>query len=192
MDLHRRRTGASRRLLTGAMPMPYRPSEAFPGFKDTPKEEPLIRVLVVDDHDFVRAMVTRVLSGAGDIEVVGECQDGTCVLPAAAVLNPDVVLMDVHMSGLSGVDITRDLVAVDPHVRVLILTGSAHNRRLRESVDAGAAGCLLKSGDPQLLISAVREVAAGGSVWPVTPTLSGGAQSAADIQCPETSPGPTR
>jgi DNA-binding NarL/FixJ family response regulator len=140
-------------------------------------EEPVIRVLVVDDHDFVRAMVSQALSAAGGIEVVGECPDGTGVLPAAAVLNPDVVLMDVQMPGRSGIDATRDLIAVNPSVRVLMLTGSANHRGLQQSVDAGACGYLAKSGDPQPLIDAVREVAAGGTVWPETLTAVGGAQS---------------
>jgi DNA-binding NarL/FixJ family response regulator len=126
----------------------------------------VIRVLVVDDHEFVRAMTSQVLSAAGGIEVVGECPDGTGVVPAAAALDPDVVLMDVQMPGRSGIEATRDLVAADLHARVLILTGSSNSRLVHESIDAGAAGYLLKSGDPQRLVSAVRELAAGGSVWP--------------------------
>jgi DNA-binding NarL/FixJ family response regulator len=126
----------------------------------------VIRVLVVDDHEFLRAMVSRTLSSAGGIEVIGECPSGRAAVPAAAALNPDVVLMDIQMPGGSGIDATRDLVAVDPQIRVLMLTGSANRRWLDESVTAGACGYLVKSGDPELLVSAVREVAAGGSVWP--------------------------
>lgn len=126
----------------------------------------MIRVLVVDDHEFVRTMVSQVLSAADGIEVVGECPDGSDVVPAAARLDPDVVLMDVQMPHRSGIEATRDLVAAASRVRVLMLTGSINSRWLHESVDAGAAGFLLKSGDPQLLVSAVRELAAGGSVWP--------------------------
>ncbi len=126
----------------------------------------MIRVLVVDDHDFVRAMVSEVLSAAGGIEVIGECDDGTGVASAAADLHPDIVLMDVQMPGRSGIDATRDLIAADPSTRVLMLTGAVTSRFVADSATAGACGYLVKSGDPQVLVSAVRTVASGGSIWP--------------------------
>ncbi|MEO5834597.1 MAG: response regulator transcription factor [Nakamurella sp.] len=126
----------------------------------------MIRVLVVDDHDFVRAMVSQALSAARGIEVVGECQDGTAVVSAAASLHPDIVLMDVQMPGMSGIEATRDLTAVCPLVRVLMLTGAVTSRFVTESADAGASGYLVKSGDSKVLVSAVRTVASGGSIWP--------------------------
>lgn len=121
---------------------------------------------MVDDHDFMRAMVSQVLTAAPGIEVIGECPDGECVVSAAAALNPDVVLMDIQMPGRSGVDATRDLAAACPLVRVLMLTGAVTSRFVAESATAGARGYLVKSGDPQVLVSAVRTVASGGSVWP--------------------------
>lgn len=145
------------------------PKESYPEMTSVHESEerrPVIRVLVVDDHAFVRAMVSQVLSAAAGIEVIGECQDGVGVVDAAESLNADIVLMDVQMPGRSGIDATRDLAAVCPLVRVLMLTGAVTTRFVTESATAGARGYLVKSGDPQLLVSAVRTVASGGSVWP--------------------------
>lgn len=126
----------------------------------------MIRVLVVDDHDFVRAMVSQALSAARGIEVIGECQDGADVVSAAASLHPDIVLMDVQMPRMSGIEATRDLTAACPLVRVLMLTGAVTTRFVMESAGAGASGYLVKSGDPKVLVSAVRMVFSGGSIWP--------------------------
>ena len=126
----------------------------------------MIRVLVVDDHDFVRLSVTSLLTLAGGIQVVGECADGTTVLTQATVRRPHVVLMDVQLPGRSGIEIARDLAASHPAVRVLMVTGSPDRHWLLDSIAVGAAGHLLKSGDPAALVDAVRVVATGGSVWP--------------------------
>ena len=80
--------------------------------------------MLVDDHPFVRAGVNGVLSSAGDIEVVGECDDGTQVPQTAASVLPHVVLMDVRMPAKSGMEATRELLASQPGVRVVMLTGA--------------------------------------------------------------------
>jgi DNA-binding NarL/FixJ family response regulator len=129
----------------------------------------MTRVLLVDDHAFVRAQIAEILSGTQDIEVAGECADGAEVLPALAAVVPDVVLMDVRMPIKSGIDATRDVLAVAPHVRVLMLTGSPSPRTVLDSAQAGAVGLLLKGGDPDSLIDAVRTVAAGGTAWEIEP-----------------------
>ncbi len=126
----------------------------------------MIRVLVADDHPFVRAGVCCALNDAAGIEVVGECADGCDVCELAATVRPDVVVMDLRMPVMSGVDATRSLLAVQPGVRVMILTGSVSGESLTQIARAGAVGCLLKLGNPELLVRSVRKVAAGEPVWP--------------------------
>jgi len=126
----------------------------------------VIRVLVVDDHPFVRAGLTEMLDAAEGIEVVGECTDGAEVTGMAASVRPDVVLMDEQMPVKCGTVATRDLLAVRPQSRVLMVTGSMSGRVLREAAQAGAFGFVLKGGDPRLLIEAVRAVASGATAWP--------------------------
>ena len=126
----------------------------------------MIRVLIVDDHEFVRAMVAEVLADAEEIRVVGEAADGSEVLDAVEAARPDVVLMDVRMPMKSGViAATRDLLARQPAIRVLMLTGSAGLSVSAESRRAGAVGLLVKGCDHAVLVRAVRTVAAGGSAW---------------------------
>ena len=127
----------------------------------------MIRVLVADDHPFVRASVCCALNEAAGIEVVGECADGCDVRELAATVLPDVVVMDLRMPVMSGVDATRSLLAVQPDVRVMILTGSVSGEALTQIALAGAVGCLLKLGNPELLVRSVRKVAAGEAVWPM-------------------------
>ena len=128
----------------------------------------MISVLVVDDHSFVRAQVTGVLHGADGIEVVGECADGAEVVSMAALVRPDVVLMDVRMPVVSGPTATRELLASQPSSRVVMLTGSVSASVVEESAKAGAVGFLVKGDDPSRLIEAVRTVAAGGTAWQVS------------------------
>ncbi len=125
----------------------------------------MIRVLLVDDHAFVRSAVSQLLSQTPGIEVVGECQDGAEVPRVAGSTNPDVVLMDVQMPEVGGVDATRTLLADLPQVRVLMLAGAATADVVSEAARAGAVGFFLKGGDPQLLVSGIRTVAAGGTLW---------------------------
>lgn len=126
----------------------------------------MIRVLLVDDHEFVRVSVASLLTVAGGIQVVGECADGTTVLELTARRRPDVVVLDVQLPGRSGIEVARDLVAARPSVRVLMMTGSSDHRWLLDSIAVGASGYLVKSGDPAALVAAVRVVAGGGAVWP--------------------------
>lgn len=128
----------------------------------------MIKVLIVDDHRFVRVGLAAILGSAGDLVVVGECEDGADVPDAIADVQPDVVLMDVQMPRTNGPEATRILLAQQPSVRVLMLTGAADPAVVKDSAAAGAVGFLVKGGAPQDLIAAVRTVAAGGTVWPAT------------------------
>lgn len=131
-----------------------------------PEGSLVIRVLVVDDHALVRAGVSGVLTRASGIEVVGECTDGFHVVSVAASVRPDVVLMDMRMPVKSGPDATRDLLAEQPAIRVVMLSASMSGRALEEAEQVGAVGYLIKGGDPTLLVGAVQTVAAGGTAWP--------------------------
>jgi len=100
----------------------------------------VIRVLIVDDHPFVRLGVATLLAQADGIAVVGECSDGSEVLDVAITVEPDVVLMDIHMPGTSGLDATRALLKTRPTVRVLMFTASMVAGHIEEAASAGLKG----------------------------------------------------
>ncbi|SDG31248.1 response regulator [Klenkia brasiliensis] len=124
----------------------------------------MISVLVADDHAFVRRSVVDVLTGAGDIEVVTQCEDGDEVLAAVQLHRPDVALLDVRMQRMSGIAAARE-VSTRTATRVLMLSGSLSDQLLADAADAGAAGFALKGDDPAHLPELVRRVAQGGTAW---------------------------
>lgn len=127
----------------------------------------MIRVLVVDDSASVRAFITRALDLVGDIEVVGQCSDGTQAAATAAAVRPDVVLMDLHMPNLSGIEATRILSEQQPAARVIIWTADpATSAALADAAAAGAVGFQVKTGNLVDLAAAVRAAASGGTAWP--------------------------
>jgi DNA-binding NarL/FixJ family response regulator len=123
----------------------------------------VIRVLVVEDHALVRAGLQELLSGAGDIEVVGIAADGVEALELVAARAPDVVLMDLSMPVLDGIEATRRIVEAHDEIRVVVLTSFSDQRRILEAIDAGAIGYLLKDAEPDELFRGVRAAAAGES-----------------------------
>ena len=124
----------------------------------------MIRVLLVDDDDLMRAGLRAVLSSDRGIEVVGEAADGAEAVAAAGQLAPDVVLMDVRMPGLDGIAATRELLALSPSVRVVILTTFEEDDYVFGGLRAGASGFLLKRTRPEELIEAVHTIASGESL----------------------------
>ena len=124
----------------------------------------MIRVLIADDQALVRGGFRLILESQRDIEVVGEAQDGRDALVQARELEPDVVLMDVRMPELDGIEATRRLLARDGRTRVLILTTFDADRYVYEAMHAGASGFLLKDVRPEQLAEAVRTVAAGDAL----------------------------
>jgi DNA-binding NarL/FixJ family response regulator len=126
--------------------------------------ERTIRVVVVDDHHVVRAGIRELLADAPGIAVVGEARDGREAVKLALSERPDVVLMDINMPGLSGVEATRQIRAAAPEVRVLALTAYADAPYVDGLLDAGASGYLLKTAEDYELIRAVRATAAGQAV----------------------------
>lgn len=129
-----------------------------------------VRVLLVDDQELVRYGMRLVLESASGIVVVGEAADGAQAVGAAHRLRPDVVLMDVRMPEMDGIEATRRITARVPEVRVLVLTTYDLDDAAFGALNAGAAGFLAKDTRPDDLIAAVRAVASGDAV--VSPRLT--------------------
>jgi DNA-binding NarL/FixJ family response regulator len=124
----------------------------------------MIRVLIADDQALVRGGFRSILDGQDDIEVVGEAEDGVEAVEAAGRLRPDVVLMDVRMPGVDGIEATRRIAALGLDTRVLVLTTFDVDDYVYDAMKAGASGFLLKSAPPRQLAEAVRTIAAGDAL----------------------------
>ncbi|WP_243076289.1 response regulator transcription factor [Microbacterium sp. SS28] len=129
-----------------------------------------IRVLLVDDQELVRYGLRLVLEAAPGLTVVGEAADGLQAIGAAQRLKPDVVLMDVRMPGIGGIEATRRLSRMLPDSRVLVLTTYDLDEAAFDALDAGAAGFLLKNARPDDLVVAIRAVFSGDAV--VSPRIT--------------------
>lgn len=123
-----------------------------------------IRILVADDHPIVREGLVAILSTQPDFEVAGEAGDGEEVVRQVAALRPDVVLLDLEMPGVDGVEALRRLRASGAEVRAIVLTAFDTDERILSAVQAGAQGYLLKESPRQEIFNAVRTVHAGGSL----------------------------
>jgi len=121
----------------------------------------VIRVLLADDQAVVRGGLKLILEAQDDIEVIGEAADGSEAVALTRALDPDVVLMDIRMPALDGIEATRQLAATGTDARVLILTTYGLDEYVYEALRAGAAGFLLKTDPPERLVEGVRVVAAG-------------------------------
>jgi two-component system response regulator NreC len=120
-----------------------------------------IRVLIADDHTIFRSGLNMLLSTQDDIQVVGEATDGVECLQAAERLSPDVVLMDIGMPNLNGIEATRRLLERVPNAQVLVLTMHRSDEYFFQMLEAGASGYILKGAETDELIDAVRTVARG-------------------------------
>jgi len=131
-----------------------------------------IRVLVVDDQDLVRAGFRMILDAESDLEIVGEAADGRRAVELAEHLQPDVVLMDIRMPELDGVEATRRLAGpnVEAPIKVLVLTTFDLDEYVVSALRAGASGFLLKDVSPEELVAAVRVIADGDAV--VAPSVT--------------------
>lgn len=121
-----------------------------------------IRLLVVDDHPLFREGLLHALSSQRELQVVGQADDGDTAIELWSSLRPDVTLMDVAMYGLDGIDTTRQILAIDPAARVLMLTSSEEQQDAIEALEAGAAGYITKTARFDELLAAIHEVHAGG------------------------------
>ena len=124
-----------------------------------------VRVLVADDHDAFRSGLRSLLATAADVDVVGEAASGDDAVRLAVRAHPDVVLMDVNMPGLDGIEATRRLVDAAPHVAVVVLTMHDDDETVFAAVRAGARGYLLKGASRAEILRAVRAVAAGDAIF---------------------------
>jgi DNA-binding NarL/FixJ family response regulator len=124
-----------------------------------------ITVLLIDDHAVVREGLASLLSTQADLEVFGSCGDGNEGLRLVHELDPDVVLLDLTLPGLNGIEVARRIRATAPRSRVCALTMHAEARFVRDMVEAGAAGYVLKSAPFDSVIAAVRAIAAGSSYF---------------------------
>jgi DNA-binding NarL/FixJ family response regulator len=123
-----------------------------------------IRVLVADDQSMVRAGFRMLLSGEPDIDVVGEAANGLDAVRQAALVRPTVVLMDIRMPELDGLQATRRILAADAGARILILTTFDLDEYVYEALRAGASGFVLKDDPPEQLLAAIRIIAGGAAL----------------------------
>ena len=120
-----------------------------------------IRILIVDDHEIVRKGICALLATKRDIQVIGEARDGAEAVTQAQTLHPDVILMDLMMPKMNGIQATRAITTGQPAARVLVLTSFAADEQVFPAIKAGALGYLLKDSGPQELVHAIRQVYRG-------------------------------
>lgn len=129
-----------------------------------------IRILIADDHGVIRAGLQALFNAEADMEVIGEAADGHQAIQLAQTLQPDVILIDVSMPGLGGVELAQRLKAVLPGAHLLILTVHEDDGLLREAIEAGASGYIVKRAIGSELIDAVRTISMGNIY--VHPTMT--------------------
>jgi DNA-binding NarL/FixJ family response regulator len=124
-----------------------------------------MRVLLVDDHPIFREGMAVVLAGLADVELVGEAEDGEAAVRLSGELEPDVVIMDLHLPGINGIEATRQILAARPEVAVLALTMLEGEASVAAAVRAGARGYLLKGAGRDRIAAALDAVAAGAAYF---------------------------
>ncbi len=123
----------------------------------------MIRIVVIDDHTIVRNGLVQLLGSHADLEVVGAAGDGAAAVTLCLEHHPDIVLMDLSMPGMDGVEATRQIVAQAPGAQVVVLTSFMDRDRIVAALGAGAIGYLLKDAEPEELIRGIRSAARGES-----------------------------
>jgi DNA-binding NarL/FixJ family response regulator len=125
----------------------------------------LVRVLVADDHPFFRDGLSVLLEATDDTELVGEATDGDEAIALARTLRPDVILMDLRMPGVGGIEATRKIISETPHVGVLVVTMIEDDASVFAAMRAGARGYLLKGADKDEMLLAIRAVGRGEAIF---------------------------
>lgn len=136
---------------------------SYPVPPQSSRKHPNIKVLVCDDHHSVRQSYAMLLSSTPDIDVTGQASNGEEAVRLAAKQGPDVVLMDLSMPGMDGIEATRRIKTECPSVEIVVLTAHTTDEKIRQALQAGAYGYIAKGNTYQEIETAIREVAAGGS-----------------------------
>ena len=121
----------------------------------------MIRLLLVDDHAIVREGLRTLLGEVPDLDLVGEAADGPAAITTAAALRPDVILLDLMLPGMNGIEVTRRILAQQPACRIIVLTSFADDQNVLAAMQAGAAGYLLKDVLQAELVKAIHQAAQG-------------------------------
>jgi DNA-binding NarL/FixJ family response regulator len=124
-----------------------------------------IHVLIADDHPLVREGVRALLASVSDMAIVGEAANGEEAIARAAELQPDVILMDLHMPGINGIEATRQVLQINPHIEILVLTMLEDDDSVFAAMRAGARGYLLKGADQAEVLRAITAVTHGEAIF---------------------------
>ena len=124
-----------------------------------------LRILIADDHPLFRKGMRTLLTATADTEVIGEATTGREVIELAAALQPDVILMDLQMPGVNGIEATRQILQTSPHIRILVITLFEDDASVFSALRAGARGYLLKDADQDELLRAVKAVSRGEAIF---------------------------
>lgn len=124
----------------------------------------MTRVLLVDDEALVRTGLRLILDGEDDLDIVGEAEDGTTAVELTRLLRPDVVLMDIRMKQMTGLEAARRILESDPTIKIVILTTFDYDEHVYEALRIGVSGFLLKDAPPEQLVAAVRVAASGDAM----------------------------
>jgi len=125
----------------------------------------ILQVLIVDDHPLFRKGMRALLDSMPDVEVIGEAQTAEEAIECAEQLQPDVILMDLQLPGSSGLDATREIVRLSPHIHILVITLFEDNDSIFAALQAGARGYILKDTDEEEMIRAIRAVGSGEAIF---------------------------
>ena len=126
----------------------------------------MIRVLIVDDHPLMRKGLADILDGVDGIEVVGSAEDGAAAVALTYAVKPDIVLMDISMPGMDGIEATEKLVEMASDARVVMLTSYSEREKITQALSAGAVSYLTKDAPPDAVIRAIRSAASAAELPP--------------------------